>query len=148
MYINAADIGSPFNSQCSQLLGHPRISIQRPVYMGHGMGHGVRMTVNEVSSHLHKTYSEHIVNIYSENLTTLLNLLKLPKSHVNVHKTYSFPEFRLACTSRHKSDTLCSTKVVPIIKCTCTVFIDFLIRNEHITSEECKTKNRLKQYCM
>ena len=24
---------------------------------------GMRMTVNEVSSHLHKTYSEHIVNI-------------------------------------------------------------------------------------
>ena len=35
IYINAADIESPFNSQCSQLLGHPRISsIQRPVYMG------------------------------------------------------------------------------------------------------------------
>ena len=26
--------------------------------------------------------------------------------------------------------------------------LDFLIRNENITSEKCKTKNRLKKYCM
>ena len=26
--------------------------------------------------------------------------------------------------------------------------LDFSIRNENITSDECKTKNRLKKYCM
>ena len=26
--------------------------------------------------------------------------------------------------------------------------LDFFIRNENVTSEECKTKNRLKKYCI
>ena len=71
----------------------------------------MRMTVNEVSPHLYNLNTNYNQNIPADireatsllnarllHVTTLLNLVKLRKSYINVQKTHSFPNLDLFTT--------------------------------------------------